>query len=236
MSEESEKTRSKDIWDKFQIIVQVFIAVIALSFTVLFGVKQQKNTEATTQLAASNLELAKAQKKISEEQLKSALLPSLCSENPKQRAMAMYLAEALDESFATVVAGTLALNDPNQNVRRSARLTLGSLSKSKQEGIKQQAQDVINQYDIVNELRNKGLLKKLSDAQGYLEGGNIQDKEKALQIYREVVKQLAPSLRSKMDQKLLDDAEMSYKEGHNDDAIRNYRALFAGYSQISFSE
>src|SRR6266852_2430655 len=103
------KTRDKDKWDILQIAAQIMIAVMALVFTVLFGVRQQKNAEATIQLASSNLEVAKSQARMSEEQLETAkaqvenaLIPALTSENAQQRALASALAKALDESFAAL--------------------------------------------------------------------------------------------------------------------------------------
>lgn len=229
-------TPRKDTWDRFQIVAQVAIAIIAFLFTVLFTVKQQRNADATLELASSNLDLAKAQKKISEEQLKSALLPSLASDNPKQRTMALHLARTLDESFATAMASVIAVSDPDPQVRQSARVTLGALSQSQETEVRQRVEKSIAAYDVVNEMRTKGLLKRLSDAQGYLEGGNAQDKEKALQIYGDVVSQLSSAGRGKLDQQLLGEAERDYKEGHNDDAIRKYRALFAGYRQASLEK
>lgn len=226
----------KDTWDRFQIVAQVAIALVAFLFTGLFTLKQQRNADATLKLASSNLDLAKAQAKISEEQLKSALLPSLASDNSKQRTMALHLARTLDESFAAAMAGVIAVSDPDRQVRQSARVTLGSLSQSQEGEVKQKAEKSIAAYDVVNEMRTKGLLKRLDDAQGYLEGGNIQDKEKALQIYRDVVSRLSFAGRGKLDQQLLGDAEKDYTEGNNDDAIRKYRALFAGYRQASLEE
>lgn len=229
-------TPRKDTWDRFQIVAQVAIALVAFAFTVVFTVKQQRNADATLKLASSNLDLAKAQTKISEDQLKSVLLPSLASDNSKQRTMALQFARTLDESFAAAMASVIAVSDPDPQVRQSARVTLGSLSQSQETEVKQKAEKSIAAYDVVNEMRTKGLLKRLNEAQGYLDGGNIQDREKALQIYRDVVSQLSPAGHSKLDQQLLGDAERDFKEAHNDDAIRKYRALFAGYRQASLEE
>lgn len=223
----------KDGWDKSQIVVQAVLALIALAFTILFNLKQQENAEATLKLTNSNLELAKSQNKISEGQLKSGLLPSLSSENPHQRAMAMYLARALDEEFAAAVAGVLSISDPDANVRKSARTTLGSLSQSQEGGIRQRAERSIIQYDIVNEMRSKGILKTLSDAQGYLEGGNLQDKEKALQIYVKVVTQLSPAALKNLNQKLLSEAKKDYQDGYSDEAISKFKAVFNDYWKAS---
>lgn len=224
---------NKDWWERFKIIAEVSIAIIALAFTISFGVIQWQNIEVTKELAISNLQIAKAQEKNSVNRIKSALLPSLSSENPKQRAMALYLANVVDEPFATEISGILARNDPNKNVRQSARLTLDILSQSKHREIKQNAEKNIKQYDIVNELREKGFLKELKDAQGYLASGNFQDKDKALEIYHGIVKKLPPDIKNKLNQELLAHAEVAYKKGHRDDAVRIYSSLFADFSQAS---
>jgi len=232
------KTRDKDLWDIFHICAQIMIALIALLFTILFSQKRERNAEATLQLAASNYEVAKSQAKVSEErmkatkaQVKNALLPSLTSADPKQRDLGMYLAKTLDESFATDVASVLALHDPDLRIRKNARSTLGSLSLSQQEGVKEKAEKGLNRYEIMNELSAKGLLKKLDDAQNYLYAGNISGRETALRIYVDVVNQLSPNARDKLDQKLLSDAEKAYKEGHFEDAVRNFSRLFTDYRQ-----
>lgn len=225
---------SKDGWDIVQICAQTLLALIALSFTVLFGVKQQMNAEVTLQLAASNHELARAQANTSEEQMKAAkaqvknsLLPPLTSADPKQRDLAMYLATALDESFAAEVLTVLALHDPDQDRRNNARANLRILAHSQQEGIKEKAERGLDQTDIVSELRAKGLLKKLSDAEALLKEENVSGKEAALRLYHEVLSQLSLNSRKKLNQELLIDAEKDDREGHIDAAVGKYRALFA---------
>jgi hypothetical protein len=221
----------KGTWDRFHIIIQALIAFIAIIFTILFNFKQKENSEATLKLASSNLEIAKSQANISKEQLKSALIPFLASEEPKRRAMAMYLAKVLDEDFASTIATLYSINDPNPDVRKSARITLGNLSNSSQKDIKLRAEKSIAQYDIANELRSKGFLKELNDAVGYLEVGNILDKEKALQIYRKIVGNLTITARNKLDQTILNGAELDYHKGFLDNAVNKYRVLFSNYSQ-----
>lgn len=229
-------TSGKDTWDRFQIVAQIVIALMALVFTIVFTLKQQQNADATLKLAESNLDIAVAQTKIARAQVMSALLPSLSSNDAKQREGALRLARTLDESFQAEMAGVIAVSDPDPRVRQSARGTLGSLSQSQETEVRQKAESSIAAYDVVNEMRAKGLLKLLGDAQAFLEGGNVQDKEKALQIYRDVVTRLSVAGRGKLDQQLLGDADRAYKEGHNDDAVRKYQALFARYRQASPDE
>jgi hypothetical protein len=81
----------------------------------------------------------------------------------------------------------------------------------------------------MNDLRAKGLLEELNQAEGYLVGGGTSGSEKALELYRQVVKQISPEARKGLDQRLLSDAEESYKAGHWANAIQDYRALFADY-------
>jgi hypothetical protein len=223
----SKQINNKDIWDKSNIVIQAFIALIALAFTLLFNFKQQENAEATLKLTSSNL-------KISEVQIKSSLLPLLSSNDPKQRTMAMYLAKALDEEFAAAIANVISINDPDSQVRKSARTTLVSLALSKENDIRQKAEKSIVQYDIVDEMRAKGLLKDLDNAEGFLEGGNFQDKEKALQIYRKVLSQLSKKSKDNLEQKLMNEANKDFNAGYNDNAISKYRALFSNYTPVSF--
>jgi len=221
MSNESNK-RQKDRWDKFQIGAQVFIALAASAFTVVFGLNQQKNADATLQLALSNFELAKSQVKVS-------LLPSLSSEDARQRTMGLSLAKTLDERFAADVAGALAISDANEGVREKARVILGSLAQSERDEVKQKAEKGANQYDLVNELRTRGLLKKLNEARGYIEGGSPNWAEEALNLYHEVINQLPYGALEKLDRGLLLDAAEDQKRGYKDHAARKYRALFQDY-------
>jgi hypothetical protein len=214
---------NKDIWDKSNIILRGILALIALTFTLLFNFKQQENADATLKLASSNLKLSQAQ-------LECALIPLVTNEDPKKREIAMSIAQALDENFAQAISSVMSINDPDENVRRSARMTLGSLTLSKETVIRQKAEKSIDQYDIVNELRIKGFLNELNNAQKYLEGGNPNDKEKALQIYRKIITQLSQAARSKLDQTMLINADKDYKTGYNDNAVSKYRALFNDYS------
>lgn len=229
MSNES-NNRQKDRWDKFQIGAQVFIALAASAFTVVFGLNQQKNADATLQLALANFELARSQVKVS-------LLPSLSSEDARQRAMSLSLAKALDERFAADVASVLAVSDVNEGVRERARVILGGLSQSERNEVRQKAEKGANQYDIMNELRTRGLLKKLSDARGYIEGGSPGGIEEALKLYHEVVDQLSDSALGKLatlrelslDLSLLHGAREDEKGGYKEHAARKYRALFQDY-------
>ena len=224
-----EHRQLKDGWDKLHIGAQALIPLVAAIFTIVFSTKEQKNQTATIQLAASNYELAKSQVKVS-------LLPLLSSENERQRDMALKLAETLDELFAADVARIIALNDSSKNVRQSARSVLGSLSQSLKAEVRQKAKKGVDQYDIMNELRTKGLLKKLNDAQGYVDGGALNGDEEALKLYHEVINQLSQDALSRLNKDLLAAAQKDDKEGNTDQAARKYQALFADYRQMVFDE
>jgi hypothetical protein len=101
------ENRYKNKQNKFQNFSQALIPCIALLFTIVFGVMELRNQAATRQLTASNVELAISQVKVS-------LIPSLSSEDASQRAMALYLAQALDEQFAVEIASVLAKSDPDK--------------------------------------------------------------------------------------------------------------------------
>ncbi|MBE9580642.1 MAG: hypothetical protein IMF18_03380 [Proteobacteria bacterium] len=216
------ENRNKNKQNRFQNFSQALIPWIALLFTIVFGVMELRSQAAIRQLTASNVELAISQVKVS-------LIPSLSSKDASQRAMALYLAQALDEQFAVEIASVLAKSDPDKSVRISARSTLGSLSKSRRNDVKQIAEKGIDQYDIMIELRTKGLLNKLNAAQDYIDGGSRNGYEKALKLYREVVGQLSPGVLRNLDQNLLADAKRSDEEGYIDQSARNYRSLFSDY-------
>lgn len=198
--------RQKDMWDKFQIVAQAVTAAAASAIAILLGLDQQKSADATLQLARSNFELAKIQVQVS-------LLPSLLSEDAKQRTMGLSLAKRLDEKFANDVARDLARSDEDEGVREEARV----ISES---------------YDIVNELRALGLLKKLQEARGYVEGGSPNGNEEALNLYDEVLKQLSESALKKLDRALLMDAQEDQKGGYKEHAARKYRTLFQDYEGV----
>ena len=215
--------------DRFQTFSQGLIPWIALFFTIVFSVMELKNQAATQQLTASNIELARSQVKVS-------LIPLLSSKEASQRAMALYFARALDEQFAVEMAIELSKSDPNKSVRNSARSTLGGLSQSQQSNVKQMAEKGINQYNIMSELRSKVLLKKLSDAEDYIDGGSRNGYEQALKLYREVIDNLSTDGLKNLDQNILVAAKKNDKEGYIDLAARNYRALFSDYRQIDLNE
>ena len=86
----------------------------------------------------------------------------------------------------------------------------------------------VPQYNLLQELRTKGLLDKLIEAgeRFHLGGPNV---EPALQGFRRVVEQLSPEGRSRLNQALLSEANSAYKARHNSDAVRGYLALFDPY-------
>lgn len=211
-----------EIWEKIQIVAQVAIALIGLVFTILFGIMQQKNADATVQLAHSNIELSKSQVQIS-------LLPAFTNDNVCQRVVGLYLAKNLDEEFAVEVSKAIIMSDADEKVREKARLILGIFSQSENDEIKNKAQKGAYQYDLVSELRERGLSKKLEDARLYLDGGDPSGIEKALKIYNDVINQLSDNALEKIDRSLLIDAKEDEKQQHNELAARKYRILFQEY-------
>ena len=79
---------------------------------------------------------------------------------------------------------------------------------------------------LVHEIKEKSLEQKLIDAKNYLKSGNIQNKENSTQLYREIISELSPQAKNELDQELLSEANIAYKNSHNDDAARKYAALF----------
>lgn len=227
-----QQSQSKDGWDKLKILSETVIAIAALVFAAIYNSKQQAVAEANVQLARSNFELAQAQLGVAKAQVESALIQPLSSNDAKQRAIALYLAEALDQPFAVKVA-LVSLNDPSEVVQKTATIALASLSRNAPEAVKQQAEKGLERNDLMNELRAKGFLEKLSQAQGYHAGGGIEGRETALRLYREVERQLSANTRNKLDQGLLQEAKKDDQEGNRDDALRKYATLFAVYRQAN---
>ncbi|MGD8780038.1 MAG: hypothetical protein PVH88_13870 [Ignavibacteria bacterium] len=86
-----------------------------------------------------------------------------------------------------------------------------------------------NDLILSNELKTKSLERKLVDARNYLRSGNIENKEKSIQLYREIINELSLEARAELDQKLLIEADIAYKKSQNDDSARKYSALFSKY-------
>jgi len=79
---------------------------------------------------------------------------------------------------------------------------------------------------LAHEIKTKSLEQKLIDALNYLKSGNIENKEKSIQLYREIISELSPQAKNELDQQLLSEANIAYKNSHNDDAARKYATLF----------
>jgi hypothetical protein len=238
-------TSSEDRWSRIKLRAEIVdlaaktvIAFAVLGFTVLYGQKQQGVAESNLRLAErqqaiaqSNLELAQSNKDIAKAQLEAALIPWLSSADYKQRSMALSVASTVDKDFAVEMNGLFSLKDPNLEVRQTAGLALAVLSHSPRQELKERAEKSLDRYDIVNELRSKGLLRKLNEAQSWLNANNSVGKERALQLYRDVLAHLSST--TSLDQNLLREAEKDYREGHYDDALRIYSALFADFLQVA---
>lgn len=216
----------KDKWDKAHIIIQggiaiigVVIALIGACFTYTFSVRQSKIGEATLELAKSNSRAAK-------QQIIAAIVPSLSSSDPKQRSIALALAENVDQEFSLRVASIYALKDPDKNVRKSASEVLISLSKSTVSAISQPAERSLGQYSLISELRDKGLLERIFAVKEKLDINRTDDQITAVKIYREIIDKLSQAGREKLDQRILSDAEDNYRKGLYKEALDKYQSLF----------
>lgn len=224
-TQDGQPSAAKEGWrERAEFWARIGLPVVGLLFTAVFGSMGVFNQAATQRLATSNFELSQSQTKIS-------LLPYLCSEDKRQRIMALSLAKALDPKFAVESATILAVNDPDKEVRQQARSILASLSHSPQEGIKRSAQKGVTRFETVGELRAKGLATLLQDAQGYVDGGATNGSVEAVKIYHEVLNQLSPEALAGLDQDLLREARADESAGRFDQSARKYRALFADYLQ-----
>ena len=207
---------------RFQVISQTLTPWIALIFTIIFGIIGVVHNFATQQLTASNLKLATSQVKVS-------LIPQLLSKDARQRNGALYIAQQVDPLFAAQMASELSKSDPDQGVRNSAISALNSFSQSSQSDIKQIAEKGISQYDVINELKSKGLIQKLHDAQDYINGGAPNSNAEALKIYHEVINKLSDKGKNNLDKKILTRAKEDEKKPDIELAARGYRYLFSEY-------
>lgn len=200
----------------------IFLPLAVFIFSVVFGIFETLNRNATLDLTESNIELA-------ESKIKVSLIPFLTSQNSEQRKIALLLASALDPKFAAEVGPVLSKSDPDSTVRVSATNTLFGLLSNPQEDIQELAKEGISQTEIMNELRKKNLLVKLIDAQGYIDGGGPNGIDKALELYHSVIDQLSANAINNLDQNLLSEARQNYEKGSKDLAVRTYRQLFSDY-------
>lgn len=83
--------------------------------------------------------------------------------------------------------------------------------------------------NIFEELKDKGLIKKLREASGFCDSGNFENENKALTLYREVVRELSPRLRKTLSStllKMLNEAENDFRNKHYIHAMLKYKTLF----------
>jgi len=81
---------------------------------------------------------------------------------------------------------------------------------------------------ILDELVEKKLLPKLTDAWSYLACGSPNGSEEAVKLYRAVLDRLSPQTLQQFDQQLLEAANQDAQAGSRE-AARTYRALFDAY-------
>jgi hypothetical protein len=106
---------------------------------------------------------------------------------------------------------------PHKIVVDPPEIRRGSLYQRQQDGVP------------MDEQVESGLLQKLNDARGYLEGGSPNGSEEALRLYQAVLGQLSPGALQQLNQELLDAANNDAQAGYIDQAARKYRALFGAY-------
>lgn len=80
---------------------------------------------------------------------------------------------------------------------------------------------------VEKELYDKNLFKKLQDAGTRL--GPENDAEAILRLYRDVLFQLSPEARGRLDQVLLISSDNEYQAGRNLSAVGKYKQLFNDY-------
>jgi hypothetical protein len=80
---------------------------------------------------------------------------------------------------------------------------------------------------FAEEIRARSFLTKIRHAKRYLEGGGSPaNKEKAFQIYQEVLSQLSSDAIRELDQNLLAKANSDARAGYIDNALLKYKAMF----------
>lgn len=80
---------------------------------------------------------------------------------------------------------------------------------------------------IAKELHDKNVYKKLKDAATRLNPDT--DTEAILRLYRDALNQLSPEARRRLDQALLNAADVEFQLGRSISAAEKYRQLFSGY-------
>lgn len=210
----------KSRWEMTRAVAELLIAAAALTFTATYYRKQAGAAESQVKIAQLNLEVARAQ-------AENSLLQGASSNDAKRRSMALYLAEVLDKPFAAKLAQVLSVADPSAQVRSHAASMLRTLCQSREYDVKLIAANGVTNLQILAELRSKGLLKKISDADGYLAGRNDFGSEKALQLYREVLAELSSDTKQRLDAELLRGVEEDLRSGHRDTALLKLQAMFA---------
>ena len=101
-----------------------------------------------------------------------------------------------------------------------------SLSKSAVPAISQPAERSLSQYSLTSELRDKGLLERLSDVKGKSDLSRVDDQITAIKIYHDIIDKLSQAGRERLDQKVLKDAEDNYRKGLYKEALDKYQLLF----------
>lgn len=203
---------NKDRWDKLKITSEVIIALTALSFTIIFGVKEVNNKEATLKLAQSNLELAKAERM-------TALIQYLFSQDIKQRDFAWDILFLVDPLFTEKFTNSKMAGSSSDS------------SEKKEEKKEIVEKDKNGKYNLINKLNAPLFLKKIKDANGYIKGGSPNGYEEALKLYHEIISQLSQDDLKNFDQNLLNKAQKDEKEKHIENAVHYYRALFQEYTK-----
>ncbi len=212
----------KDLWDKTKICTEMVIAIAALAFTVTYNIKQIDVGKGQLSVANLNLAVARAQ-------TENLLVQVTCSTDPRLRSMGLYLAEALDKPFAVRLGQVLSLTDPNASVRTGAVAMLRTLSSSGPTEVRSAARSAVADVELIEELRGKGLLQKLRDAEGYLSGRNESGKDQALKLYRDVLSQLSDRASKHLDTSLLNQAKQDIQAQDRDAALSKFQSVFAAF-------
>lgn len=218
----TKQANSEKWWQRGNILATILLMAISAAISFYLGQKSHKSVEDTNKISREQLEVTRMG-------VASSLINMLASDNPQQRLIAYTIAERIAPELIPIIAEASARYDDSKTVREAASQALKRVSIHGSPEVKQQAAAELNQLSVLDELREKRLLKNLKDAQGYLTGGSRDGSEKALLVYEKVMGQISSKSAALLDQNTLQKARQATKSGHFDQAVQHYQSLFADY-------
>jgi hypothetical protein len=206
MPEGANAERRQGLWDKGKICAELMIAVAALSFTVTYNRKQAALGDSQEVVAKLNLAVARTQ-------VENSLFLAASSENPKQRSMALYLAEILDKPFAVRLAKVMSSADPSAKVRTDAVSTLRSLSRSDEKDVKSAAQGAVANFDLIAEL------------QLGMQLGQLRGDAQACETYARVFREWPSLITNESDRRIVQEASASCGKGESRKSVARLKQV-----------